>query len=71
MNIADNVCPKCKGDMEEGFILDVTHGYRLASRWIAGAPEKSFWGIKMKGRRQLVVRTLRCTSCGFLESYAQ
>ena len=71
MNHADTICPKCTGEMEEGFILDVTHGHRLASHWVAGAPEKSFWlGIKVRGKRLLVVRTLRCKSCGYLESYA-
>ncbi len=70
MNNADNICPKCKGEMEKGFILDVTHGYRLVSQWMAGEAEKSFWGIKVRGKRQKSIRTWRCTSCGYLESYA-
>ena len=71
MNTDPSECPKCKGDMEEGFILDVTHGHRLASHWVAGAPEKSFWlGVKVKGKRLMNVRTFRCKSCGYLESYS-
>lgn len=64
-------CPKCKGEMEEGFTLDVTHGSRLVSGWVAGAPERSFWvGIKVKGKRHKSITTWRCKSCGYLESYA-
>ena len=59
-------CPKCKGDMEEGFIADRGH---------ANAPNKSVWatGYKFIGglQNKLEVKTYRCTSCGFLESYAK
>jgi hypothetical protein len=64
-------CPKCGGAMEEGFLLDRTHGGVGASAWVAGVPEKSFWtGLKLKGRAQLPVATWRCRRCGYLESYA-
>lgn len=70
MNTRPTDCPKCTGAMEEGFILDVTHGHRLASRWVAGPPERSMWlGVKVRGKRMQPVRTFRCTVCGFLESY--
>ena len=33
-----DTCPKCQGQMQEGFILELTHGNGHAvSRWIAGA----------------------------------
>ena len=64
-------CPKCEGEMEEGFLLDGSqHAVRVA-HWAEGAP--SYWFLKllkMKGRRKLPVRTLRCRRCGFLESFA-
>ena len=60
--------------MEEGFLLDVTHSrYRhyRQSTWVQGRPEPSFWtGLKLKGRTQRHVITLRCSLCGYLESYA-
>ena len=57
--------------MEEGFLLDKTHGANLNSHWVAGAPDRSFWtGVKVRGKRLVAVRTFRCTSCGLLESYA-
>jgi len=57
--------------MEEGFILDNTHGARLQSEWIEGAPEISWWtGIKLRGKEQHPIVTFRCARCGYLESYA-
>jgi hypothetical protein len=65
-------CPKCRTRMEEGFIKDETYGQVLASKWVEGAPEKSFWtGTKTRGKEQVEVRTYRCTGCGYLESYAK
>ncbi len=64
-------CPKCTGNMEEGFLLDVTRGANRQATWVQGRPELSFWtGLKIKGKPQRRVTTLRCTRCGYLESYA-
>ena len=66
-------CPKCDGAMEQGFILDLMQGGQVASRWAAGAPQKSFWtGLKAATEDKVIpVGTFRCASCGFLESYAR
>jgi hypothetical protein len=57
--------------MEEGFLLDEKRDGRGVARWIAGAPERSFWtGIKLSGRNQFEVTSYRCRQCGYLESYA-
>ncbi len=64
-------CPKCQKRMEEGFIKDESHGYTVASKWVEGPPEKSFWtGTKTRGKKQVQVQTYRCPGCGYLESYA-
>ena len=64
-------CPKCEAMMEDGFIRDNTHGGNLASEWIEGQVEKSFWvGVKTKGKTHYQIRSYRCSRCGFLESYA-
>lgn len=67
-------CPKCKVDMEEGYILDKGDSGYLQSRWVEGEPEKSNWfgwfGVKTSGKEILQVTTYRCRRCGFLESYA-
>jgi hypothetical protein len=65
-------CPKCSGQMEQGFVLDNTHGARIVSQWAVGAPQKSFWtGTKLPDEALIPIGTFRCTSCGFLESYAR
>lgn len=65
------VCPKCPGKMEEGFVLDQTYGANTQSAWIEGEPVRSFWtGVKLKGKDRIPVTTLRCSRCGYLESYA-
>ncbi|MEO8576251.1 MAG: hypothetical protein ABI556_06120 [Gemmatimonadales bacterium] len=65
------VCPKCSGPMEDGFVLDQTYGANTQSAWIEGPPVRSVWtGVKLKGKERVPVTTLRCSRCGFLESYA-
>ena len=66
-------CTKCNTDMEEGFIVDYGHSqFRQAASWIAGPPEKGgFSGLEIKGKRQIPLRSFRCTACGYLESYAR
>jgi len=64
-------CPKCKVDMEEGYILDKGGSEQLQSRWVEGEPGKTSWfGVKTSGKEILQVTTYRCRRCGFLESYA-
>lgn len=68
----EHTCPKCQGEMEEGFIADVTYGGVVASKWVEGPPEKSFWtGVRTKDKEQVQISTYRCTNCGYLESYAK
>jgi hypothetical protein len=64
-------CPKCGGQMERGFIIDHSHTARAVSQWAAGTPKSSFWqGTKLPDESQ-PIGTFRCSSCGFLESYAR
>jgi len=57
--------------MDEGFIIDETHGTMKSQMWAQGAPEYSFWfGLKLSGKKRLDVSTYRCGRCGYLESYA-
>lgn len=72
MSSESTQCPKCRGQMEPGFLLDKAHHDQLkSSEWLEGQPESSFWGgLKTKGRDRFPVRTNRCTGCGYLESYA-
>ncbi len=66
MPTTPDTCPKCQGPMQEGFIFSFR-----PSRWIAGSPEPSLWTvIKISGKEQHPIQSYRCTSCGYLESYA-
>ncbi len=64
-------CSKCDGQMEEGYLLDHMYGGYAQARWIRGQPVKSFWrGLRLWDAERRLIRTYRCTKCGFLESYA-
>lgn len=65
-------CPKCGKSMEEGFVLDNTHGARMVSAWVEGEPETSIWvGVKLRDKKPIGITAYRCTGCGFIESYAK
>ena len=64
-------CPKCDGNMEQGFVPDFAHGAIVVSSWHAGQPKKSFWRkTKVTFKEGLPLGAFRCSSCGFLEFYA-
>ncbi|WP_165961089.1 hypothetical protein [Qipengyuania sediminis] len=58
--------------MEAGFLIDSADGGASSvAAWHRGAPDKRWWGLKTRKADQRTITTLRCTSCGFLESYAR
>ena len=58
--------------MEQGFVLDHDYSARVVSQWAAGVPLKSFWsGTKLPDEKLIPIGTYRCSSCGYLESYAR
>ena len=68
-------CHKCNAEMEKGFILDEEYGCAYPLRWIEGDPGKStLWrklrGVIKRNKRKIIIETYRCTSCGFLELFA-
>jgi hypothetical protein len=71
MNTEAIRCPKCNGVMVQGFIGDKTDwGYRV-SIWVEGAPAKATWfDTSVPADKYIPVGTFRCSTCGFLESYA-
>jgi hypothetical protein len=65
-------CLRCGGEMEEGYVLDETHGALRTARWVDGPPKKSPWtGLKVRGRRKLPLAAYRCTGCGAVDLYAR
>ncbi len=65
-------CSKCGYEMEGGFLLDRGDaGYTYQTTWVEGEPAKSWFGtLKLKAKRILPVKTLRCKQCGYIELYA-
>jgi predicted nucleic-acid-binding Zn-ribbon protein len=69
-------CPKCNDEMEEGLQLDASYGGVRKAMWVKGKelptikisilPPK----VEITGERYYTT-VYRCSSCGFLESYAQ
>jgi hypothetical protein len=71
--MGEPTCSKCRGAMDEGFVLDRYHHSSLTQEtWVEGPPQRSFWwGLTLKDRETLPVATFRCRSCGYLEGYAR
>ena len=73
MNRKTSACPKCGGAMQNGYLATRFDRFTaMETNWVDGEAVKSFWvaqwGVKAKDGSP--VTTLRCQSCGFLESYA-
>jgi hypothetical protein len=65
-------CPKCSRPMEKGFPLDTVDASAKVGHWVEGAPEYLFRVfLKQRKKRKLPITAYRCTSCGYLESYAK
>ena len=65
-------CPKCRQEMVQGWVMDVTYGGRVPQQWAPGAPRQSFWtGTKRPDAPLVPVAAFRCPSCGLLEFYAR
>jgi hypothetical protein len=62
------VCPKCRQPMQEGYFTDNAQ----FAQWHEGRP-KRWLGMHMTGwsKRRIQITAYRCTSCGYLESYAK
>jgi len=66
-----STCPKCRGPMEQGFVIHYLRSSMLISHWSKGSPLSSIWrGTKMPAT-QIPIGMFRCSSCGYLESYAR
>lgn len=71
MTQSTSLCPKCQGEMVQGYVEDRADSQVFTSHWISGLPVKEILsGIKSKSKR-IPIGTFRCRSCGFLEFYAR
>ena len=66
------LCPKCQGDMVQGWVAEFAAAQTLVSTWVEGSPERSvFYGTKIPQEKCIPIGTFRCEACGYLESYAR
>ena len=64
-------CLRCHAHMEAGYVADAGESTYRQQIWYPGEPKSDFWmGLKMKKEQIVPVVTLRCSNCGYLESYA-
>ena len=64
-------CPKCKGEMVQGFVPDYSMGATLVASWHAGQPRKKLVGhTKAPYAEGVPIGAYHCQECGFLEFYA-
>lgn len=70
MDVTTMICPKCRSEMEEGFVPDYTYGSIKRSYWAKGLPKKSFWTGLTEPTRLIPIVMFRCMRCGYPESYA-
>ena len=75
--VVSNNCPKCKGQLDEGYIANIpVYGTLLKAlnsrmKWVPGKAEQNTMGyVKYPRDGVKPVKTFRCASCGYLESYA-
>ena len=64
-------CPKCKGEMVQGFVADYSMAAALVASWHAGQPKKKLVGhTKAPLAEGVPIGAYRCQECGFLEFYS-
>lgn len=71
MGQSELACPKCKHQMQEGFLLDRGDAPARVAAWMEGPPEYGWLGLKWVRRKRLPITAYRCLSCGYLEAYAR
>jgi predicted nucleic-acid-binding Zn-ribbon protein len=75
MSAVSTRCPKCSGEMVQGFTVDTDGSTRKVGTWVEGAPEKTgalLWkGTKVPKDKCIPMGVFRCSACGFLEFYAR
>jgi hypothetical protein len=65
-------CPKCQGEMVQGFVPEMTAVQTAVSFWVEGPPKQSRFDVtKGSKANALPIGTFRCAACGYLESYAR
>jgi len=62
-------CLVCGGETEVGFCVDHGYGQNVVQEWWSGEPVNKWYGLKQP-KLTRDVKSVRCTVCGFLMSFA-
>jgi hypothetical protein len=68
---SDFSCSKCAGEMREGLVVDLNYAGVFQSLWVEDQATMSVGPGNTDGRRKIKTITYRCSSCGYLDSYAK
>jgi len=71
-------CSDCGGELETGFVPDVSMATAFKSSWHRGEPDdktildflKYGPGVKYDRSKLIAIQAFRCTQCGLLKMYA-
>ncbi len=65
-------CSKCSGALVHGFTAELTGGPPMVGFWVEGEPKKAWFGLRLPKQKEWIpIATLRCSVCGYIESYAR
>ncbi len=56
--------------MEGGFLCDRSDSGNVQATWVEGAPERTWMGLRLKGRRQIPLYAWRCPRCTLVRFFA-
>lgn len=68
---SDFRCSKCSGEMQEGLVVDLNYAGVFQSMWVDEQAGTNAGPGTMDGKRKVKTITYRCSSCGYLDSYAR
>jgi predicted nucleic-acid-binding Zn-ribbon protein len=64
-------CPKCGQQMQEGYVPGASQSRAGEIQWVSGVPDVGYFGLNLRGKEVVAIRTFRCAGCGYLEFYAR
>jgi len=68
MSDSEMKCLRCSVAMEEGYLADGGYGATSeVAKWVGGAPDVRWYGVKTKGHEQIPLSAFRCANCGYVE----
>jgi hypothetical protein len=64
-------CPKCQGQLVQGYVVEGIHEGVALSMWIIGQPTSDLFTRLKLTDAKMPIGTFRCQSCGYLEPISE